>query len=98
VHALVADSGGSCWARALSLSPQHHGDCAQLLSAGLSSPTPPRAARASARALINGVYDRAKIAGSPRVYWQTHKPTTPRCSSYDKVAKNSGFVVYSKLL
>ena len=32
------------------------------------------------RALINGVYEQAKLPGSSRVYWQTHQPTTPRCS------------------
>ena len=50
------------------------------------------------RALISGVYDRAKVAGSPRVYWQTHQTNHTAMQLYDKVAKNFGFVVYSKLL
>lgn len=48
------------------------------------------------RALINGVYEQAKLAGSPRVYWLTHKTNTTAMNLYDKVAENSGFVVYRK--
>jgi hypothetical protein len=38
------------------------------------------------------------MAGSPRVYWQTHKTNHTAMQLYDKVAENSGFVVYRKLL
>ena len=50
------------------------------------------------RALINGVYDRARAVGSPRVYWQTHETNHTAMLLYDKVAERSGFVVYRKLL
>jgi GNAT superfamily N-acetyltransferase len=50
------------------------------------------------RALIEGVYGRAKLAGSPRVYWQTHQTNATAMQLYDKVAEHSGFVVYRKLL
>ena len=50
------------------------------------------------RALINGVYERAKAAGSPRVYWTTHETNSAGIELYDKVAERSGFVVYRKLL
>ena len=46
------------------------------------------------RALIAGVYDRARLAGSPRVYWQTHETNSTAMHLYDKVAERSGFVVY----
>ncbi|UTW50535.1 GNAT family N-acetyltransferase [bacterium SCSIO 12827] len=46
------------------------------------------------RALIQAVYDRARAAGSPRVYWQTHETNTTAMTLYDKVATKSGFVVY----
>jgi GNAT superfamily N-acetyltransferase len=46
------------------------------------------------RALIEGVYDRARLAGSPRVYWQTHETNSTAMHPYDKVAERSGFVVY----
>jgi GNAT superfamily N-acetyltransferase len=49
------------------------------------------------RALINGVYERAKLAGCPRVYWQTHETNGTARRLYDKVAENSGFIVYRKL-
>jgi GNAT superfamily N-acetyltransferase len=46
------------------------------------------------RALIEGVYERAKDAGSTRVYWLTHSTNTPGRTLYDKVAKNLGFIQY----
>jgi len=49
-----------------------------------------------ARALITEVYERAQLAGSPRVYWQTHETNTTAMALYDKVAEKSGFVVYRK--
>ena len=49
------------------------------------------------RALINGVYRQAKLAGSPRVYWQTHETNLTARRLYDKVAEQSGFIVYRKL-
>ncbi|MBV8389075.1 MAG: GNAT family N-acetyltransferase [Mucilaginibacter sp.] len=49
-----------------------------------------------ARALINAVYEQARLAGSPRVYWQTHETNSTAMALYDKVAEKSGFVVYRK--
>ena len=50
------------------------------------------------RALIEAVYDRARVAGSTRVYWQTHETNAIAMKLYDKVAERSGFLVYRKLL
>jgi GNAT superfamily N-acetyltransferase len=50
------------------------------------------------RALIAGVYERARRAGSSRVYWQTHETNQTAMLLYDKVAERSGFVIYRKLL
>lgn len=50
-----------------------------------------------ASALIHGVYERAKLAGSPRVYWQTHETNLTAQRLYDKVAERSGFIVYRKI-
>jgi GNAT superfamily N-acetyltransferase len=50
------------------------------------------------RALIEAVYERARIAGSPRVYWQTHESNATAIRLYDKVADRSGFIVYRKQL
>jgi GNAT superfamily N-acetyltransferase len=51
-----------------------------------------------ARALIQAVYERARSAGSPRVYWQTHETNIVAMRLYDRVAEKSGFLVYRKLL
>ena len=48
------------------------------------------------RALIEEVYRRAAQAGSAKVYWQTHETNTHAMKLYDKVAKKSGFIIYSK--
>jgi GNAT superfamily N-acetyltransferase len=48
------------------------------------------------RALIESVYERAKSAGSPRVYWQTHETNLTAMKLYDQIAERSGFVVYRK--
>jgi GNAT superfamily N-acetyltransferase len=48
------------------------------------------------RALINGVYDRAREAGSTRVYWQTHETNAVAQRLYARVAERSGFIVYRK--
>ena len=48
------------------------------------------------RALIEGVYARAREAGASRVYWQTHETNTTAMRLYDGVAERSGFLVYRK--
>jgi GNAT superfamily N-acetyltransferase len=48
------------------------------------------------RVLINAVYERAKLAGLTRVYWQTHESNSTAMKLYDKVAEHSGFVIYRK--
>jgi GNAT superfamily N-acetyltransferase len=50
------------------------------------------------RALIEGVYDAARKAGAPRVYWQTHETNATAMRLYDQVAEKSGFLVYRKPL
>jgi GNAT superfamily N-acetyltransferase len=46
------------------------------------------------KALILAVYDHARRAGSPRVYWQTHETNAVARRLYDHVAERSGFLVY----
>lgn len=48
------------------------------------------------RALIEAVYDRARAAGSPRVYWQTQDGNATARRLYDQVAHHAGFIVYRK--
>ncbi len=54
--------------------------------------------KGAGRALINEVYNRAKDAGSPRVYWTTHETNHTAMELYNKIADKSGFLVYRKLL
>jgi GNAT superfamily N-acetyltransferase len=49
------------------------------------------------RALISEVYEQARQLGTPRVYWQTHQTNHTAQQLYDKIAENSGFVVYRKV-
>lgn len=44
--------------------------------------------------LIEAVYDRARLAGCSRVYWQTHETNAVAQVLYNKVAERSGFIVY----
>ena len=97
MHALVAESSG----RLLGLTHYlfHRSTTAIAPNCYLQDLFTNEAARGKGvgRALILGVYDRARTAGSPRVYWQTHETNRTAMQLYDKVAEHSGFVVYRKL-
>jgi len=54
--------------------------------------------RGVGRALIEAVYERARAAGSPRVYWLTHETNATAQALYDAVADRSGFIQYRKAL
>lgn len=51
--------------------------------------------RGVGRALIEGVYARARGMGIRRVYWQIQATNTDGRALYDKVAAHYGFIVYS---
>ncbi len=50
------------------------------------------------RTLIEAVYEQARLAGSARVYWQTHETNAQAMLLYNQVANRSGFLVYRKEL
>jgi GNAT superfamily N-acetyltransferase len=52
--------------------------------------------RGVGRLLIEGVCERARAAGSTRVYWQTHETNAPGRLLYDQVARHLGYIVYSR--
>jgi len=54
--------------------------------------------RGVGRALIEAVYAAARVAGAPRVYWQTHETNETAMRLYDMLAEKPGFLVYRKLL
>jgi len=57
---------------------------------------PEQRGRGIGRALIEGVYAKARAAGIRRVYWQTHETNAAGRRLYDTVAKHLGFIVYSQ--
>lgn len=97
VHALVAESGG----RLLGLAHYlfHRSTIAiepvcylQDLFTDISA-----RGRGIGGALISELYERARLAGTPRVYWQTHQTNHTAQALYDKLAERSGFIVYRKV-
>jgi GNAT superfamily N-acetyltransferase len=97
VHALVAESGGELLGLVHYLF--HRSTTAIEPTCYLQDLFTAEAVRGKGvgRALINRVYEQARLAGSKRVYWQTHETNLTAMQLYDKVAERSGFVVYRKL-
>lgn len=54
--------------------------------------------RGVGRALIEAVYDAARAAGSPRVYWTTQEGNATARLLYDRIAEKSDFIQYRKTL
>ena len=50
------------------------------------------------RALIEEVAARSRAAGAARLYWLTHETNQTARRLYDKLATNSGFIVYRRQL
>jgi GNAT superfamily N-acetyltransferase len=98
VHGLIAESGGQLLGLTHYLF--HRSTTAIKPVCYLQDLFTAEAARGKGvgRALINAVYQQARLAGSPRVYWQTHQTNRTAMQLYDKVAEHSGFVVYRRLL
>ena len=97
VHALVADRGGELLGLTHYLF--HRSTTAIEPTCYLQDLFTKEAARVKGigRALIDGVYTQAKLAGAPRVYWQTHETNLTAMRLYDKVADRPGFVIYRKV-
>jgi len=97
VHALVADRDGQLLGLVHYL--YHRSTTAIAPNCYLQDLFTSEASRGKGvgRALINGVYDLAKAAGSGRVYWLTHETNHTAMQLYDKIGERSGFVVYRKL-
>ena len=78
VHALVADSGGELLGLTHYLF--HRSTTSIEPTCYLQDLFTSEAARGKGvgRALINGVYAQAQLAGSSRVYWQTHETNQHR--------------------
>jgi GNAT superfamily N-acetyltransferase len=96
VHGLVAESGGALLGLAHYLF--HRSTTMIEPICYLQDLFTAEAARGKGvgRALIEAVYRQAKLAGSPRVYWQTPETNRTARTLYDKVAEHQGFIVYRK--
>jgi len=96
VHAMVAERSGALLGIVHYLF--HRSTTAIALTCYLQDLFTTQAARGHGvgRALIQAVYERARAAGSTRVYWQTHETNAVARTLYDKVAERSGFIVYRK--
>jgi GNAT superfamily N-acetyltransferase len=96
VHALVAEADGELVGLTHYLF--HRSTTAIDLTCYLQDlfTAPAARGRGVGRALIEGVYDAARRAGSPRVYWLTHETNDAARALYDRVAEWSGFIVYAK--
>jgi GNAT superfamily N-acetyltransferase len=98
VHGLVAESGGELLGLTHYLFHRSTTAIAPVCYLQDLFTTETARGKGVGRALINAVYEQARLAGSPRVYWQTHQTNHTAMQLYDKVAEHSGFVVYRKLL
>jgi GNAT superfamily N-acetyltransferase len=54
--------------------------------------------RGVGRALIEAVYEQARLAGVVQVYWRTHATNATARRLYDQVAEESGSLVYKRRL
>lgn len=97
VHGLVAESGGQLLGLTHYLFHRSATAVAPVCYLQDLFTTESARGKGVGRALIHGVYEQARLAGSPRVYWQTHQTNLTAMQLYDKVAEHSGFVVYRKL-
>lgn len=95
VFALVADADGTLLGLAHYL--YHRSTTRIELTCYLQDLFTAEAARGRGvgKALIQAVYDQARVAGITRVYWQTQASNTTARLLYDKLATNRGFIVYA---
>jgi GNAT superfamily N-acetyltransferase len=98
VHGLVAESGGQLLGLTHYLF--HRSTTAIEPVCYLQDLFTSEAARGKGvgRALITAVCEKARLAGTSRVYWQTHQTNQTARRLYDAVAEHSGFIVYRKPL
>ena len=98
VHALVAEQGGRLLGLAHFL--YHRTTTNPRDNCYMQDLFTTEAARGTGvgRALIEAVYEEARKADAGRVYWQTHGTNELAMKLYDRIAEDSGFIVYRKLL
>jgi GNAT superfamily N-acetyltransferase len=98
VHALVAEEAGTLLGLVHFLYHRSTTDIAPICYLQDLFTAPEARGNGVGRALILGVYEHARRAGAPEVYWQTHETNAAAMTLYDKVAAKSGFLVYSRMI
>ena len=98
MHALVAHEAGALLGLVHFLYHRSTTDIAPICYLQDLFTAPEARGKGVGRALILRVYEHAKDAGAPEVYWQTHETNAAAMKLYDKVAKNGGFLVYSRAI
>jgi GNAT superfamily N-acetyltransferase len=96
VHGLVAESGGKLLGLAHYLFHRSTTMIEPICYLQDLFTTEAARGKGVGRALIEAVYREASLAGSPRVYWQTHETNRTARTLYDKVAEHQGCLVYRK--
>ena len=98
MHALVAHEAGALLGLVHFLYHRSTTDIAPICYLQDLFTAPEARGKGVGRALILRVYEHAKDAGAPEVYWQTHETNAAAMKLYDKVARNGGFLVYSRAI
>lgn len=97
VHALVAERDGELLGLAHYLFHRSTTLIAPICYLQDLFTAPPARGQGVGRALIEHLYELARRAGVPRVYWQTHESNQTAMRLYDQVADKSGFLVYRRV-
>jgi GNAT superfamily N-acetyltransferase len=98
VHALVAEEAGALLGLVHFLYHRSTTDIAPICYLQDLFTAPEARGKGIGRALILRVYEHAGSSGAPEVYWQTHETNAAAMMLYDKVARKSGFLVYSRTI
>jgi len=98
MHALVAEEAGTLLGLVHFLYHRSTTDIAPICYLQDLFTAPEARGKGIGRALILGVYERAKSAGAPEVYWLTHETNAVAMKLYNSVAEKPGFLVYSRTM
>lgn len=94
IHALVAEENGKIVGMVHYLFHRHSASLTDVCYLQDLFTLESERGKGIARALVEEVSRQAKKAGSDRVYWMTHENNLTARRLYDKIARNTGFLIY----